>query len=323
MTPSSWRCQGWGAELHPGGVRSSPWLCGGRSVRQLKRWYRRLWWLLLPLAGWSLRSGHLTHAWPVVILYSMVRRMARRLCCRVDHFSWWACLQHLRCSGVCSARSVLSFSGTSQCWRRACRCGGPTLHMRTQWWVGSMPCRHAPWSWLSSLSGFSWGSRASCSPWHRRCWCEFPIRGRTAASRPSTGLRGLSPGSGHGGCSRLVAGWSSCSWWLVVDCICSGGRTSPILFPAAPARGGLLVELQELEHSWWSDTRWCRPRKVWKGTRLGLYTRWCMPGIGRVPALIPGGHPILHWCSQIWHRRATGRDLHRQWQSGNWQRQPK
>ena len=27
---STWRCQGWGIELHLGGVRSSPWLCGGR-----------------------------------------------------------------------------------------------------------------------------------------------------------------------------------------------------------------------------------------------------------------------------------------------------
>ena len=56
-----------------------------QSTRQLKRWYWRL-WRLLPLAGWSLRSGHLTHAWPVVILYSMVRR----LCCRVDHYSCWS-----------------------------------------------------------------------------------------------------------------------------------------------------------------------------------------------------------------------------------------
>ena len=28
MTPSTWRCQGWGPELHPGGVRSGPWLRG-------------------------------------------------------------------------------------------------------------------------------------------------------------------------------------------------------------------------------------------------------------------------------------------------------
>ena len=43
-----------------------------------------------------------------------------------------ACHQRLRCSDVCSARSVLSFSGPSQGWIYACRSGGPTLHMPTQ-----------------------------------------------------------------------------------------------------------------------------------------------------------------------------------------------
>ena len=47
-------------------------------------------WLLPPPAGCSLRSGHLAHAWPVVTLYSMVRPMVKRLCCRDDHFSCWS-----------------------------------------------------------------------------------------------------------------------------------------------------------------------------------------------------------------------------------------
>ena len=90
-SPSTWRCQGWGTELHLGGVRSSPWLCEGRRC------------CFCSLCGsWSVgtggcdgfffhlharvRSGHLTNAWPVLILYSMVRR----LCCRVYHYSCWS-----------------------------------------------------------------------------------------------------------------------------------------------------------------------------------------------------------------------------------------
>ena len=169
------------------GVRSSPWLCGARCCfcSLCSSWSIDIGgcgsFFHLQAGIWGQGTSHTLHQWRSCTVWWGVWSCVCAVGLTISVVG--ACLQHLRCSGVCSAQSVLPFSGSSQGWRCACRCGGPTLHMRTQWWVRSVPCRQAPWSWLSRLSGFFWGSQASCSPW----------------------LRGLSPGSDHGGFSWLVA----------------------------------------------------------------------------------------------------------------------
>ena len=87
MTPSTWRCHGWEKELHPRGVRFSPWLCGGRRCcfgSPCGSWSIGIRgcgdvFFHLQAAVWGQDTSHV-YAWPVVIL-------VRRLCCGVDRFS--------------------------------------------------------------------------------------------------------------------------------------------------------------------------------------------------------------------------------------------
>ena len=90
MTPSTWRCHGWEKELHPRGVRFSPWLCGGRRCcfgSPCGSWSIGIRgcgdvFFHLQAAVWGQDTSHV-YAWPVVIL-------VRRLCCGVDRFSCWS-----------------------------------------------------------------------------------------------------------------------------------------------------------------------------------------------------------------------------------------
>ena len=155
MTSSTWKYQWWGTELHLGGVCSSPWLCWGRFC------------FCSPCGSWSIGTGDcggFFHLQAGVWGQGTSHMLDQWWSCT----AWWgvwsdvcavgltisvigACLQHLKCSCVCSAWRALPFFGSSQGWRCTCHCGGPTLFMHTHWWVGSVPCRKVPRSWLGLL----------------------------------------------------------------------------------------------------------------------------------------------------------------------------
>ena len=130
--------RGGGTELHPGGVRSSPWLCRGRRCcfcSLCDSWSVGIggcWGFFhLQTAVWGQGTSHTLDRWWSCTAWWGVWSGVCTVGLTISVAG--ACLRHLRCSDVGSARSVLPFSGLSEgCWC-VCRCGGPTLHLRTQW----------------------------------------------------------------------------------------------------------------------------------------------------------------------------------------------